>query len=180
VLLGLILSRYLQSFRDHSVEQLWDIVMFDEERRTKPLRMVLEMLANPFSCPLSQRPNEGQRALWQNPDVGLSSRAVHCLRSVFASGGSVLIGNSGRKTANVCDEHARETTKNNITRLTLPGFIILLRKSPVKVPEDVPERVAASGQRRALPLNRLAENSRPLICTLQTRCSRLVLAFGVG
>jgi hypothetical protein len=28
--------RYLQSVRDHSVEQLWNVVLFDEERRTKP------------------------------------------------------------------------------------------------------------------------------------------------
>ena len=65
--------RYLQSVRDHSVEQLWDVVVFDEERRTKPLRMILRMLANPFTCPLSEWPNEGKRALWQNPDIGLTS-----------------------------------------------------------------------------------------------------------
>lgn len=39
-------------------------------------------------------------------------------------------------------------------------FIILLRKSPSKVPEDVPKRAAASGERRSLPLSRLATNSR--------------------
>jgi len=79
--------RYLQSVRDHSVEQLWDVVVFDEERRTKPLRMILRMLANPFTCPLSEWPNEGKRALWQNPDIGLTSGAVHCLRSVFCKWG---------------------------------------------------------------------------------------------
>ena len=129
--------RYLQSVRDHSVEQLWDVVVFDEERGTKPLRMILRMLAKPFTCPLSEWPNEGKRALWQNPDIGLTSGAVHCLRSVFANEGSGLIGNSGRRSANVCDKHARETTRNNIRHFTSPGFIILLRKSPGKVPEDV-------------------------------------------
>ena len=135
--------RYLQSVRDHSREQLWDEVVFDEERRTKPLRMILQMLVNPFTCPLSDWPNEGKRALWQNPDIALTSGAVHCLRSVFVNGGSVLIGNSGRKTANVCDKHAKETTTNNIRHFTSPGFIILLRKSPGKVPEDVLKRETA-------------------------------------
>jgi len=31
---------------------------------------------------------------------------------VFANGGSGLIGNSGRKTANVCDKHKKETIRN--------------------------------------------------------------------
>lgn len=120
-------------------------MVFDEERRTKPLRMILQMLANPFTRPLSERPNEGKRSLRQNPDIGLTGEAVHCLRSVFANGGSGLIGNSGRKTANVCDKHARETTRNIATYFTALGFIILLRESPGKVPEDVPKRRAASG-----------------------------------
>jgi hypothetical protein len=72
--------RYLQSVGDHSVEQFWNVVVFYEERRTKPLRMILQMLANPFTCPLSEWPNEGKRALWQNPDIGLTSGGVHCLR----------------------------------------------------------------------------------------------------
>jgi hypothetical protein len=125
--------RYLQSVRDHSVEQLWNIVLFDEERRTKPLRMILQMLANPFTCPLGEWPNERKRSLRQDPDVGFAGWAVHCLPSVFANGGSGLIGNSGRKTANVCDKHARETNRNIATHFTALGFIILLRKSPGKV-----------------------------------------------
>jgi hypothetical protein len=107
--------------------------------------MILQMLANPFTCPLSERPNEGKRSLWQNPDIGFTGGAVHCLRSVFANGGSGLIGNSGRKTANVCDKHAREMTRNIATHFTALVFIILLRKSPSKVPEDAPKRTAASG-----------------------------------
>src|SRR4030095_2678603 len=114
-----------------------DGVVFDEERRPTPLRMILQMLANPFTCPLSEWPNEGKRYLWQNREIGLRGWAVHCLWSVFADGPSGLTGNSGRKTANVCDMHARETTRNIATHFTAFGFIILLRKSPRKVPEDV-------------------------------------------
>jgi hypothetical protein len=116
------LLRYLLSVRDHSVEQLCDVVVFDEERRTKPLRVILQMLVNPFTCPLSKWPNEGKRALWQNPDIGLTGGTVHYLRPVFANGGSGLIGNSGRKTADVCDKHARKTNRNNVKYLTSPGF----------------------------------------------------------
>ena len=105
--------RYLQSVGDHSVEQFWNVVVFYEERRTKPLRMILQMFANPFTCPLSEWPNKGKRALWQNPDIGLTRGAIHCLRPVFANGGSGLIGNSGRRSANVCD---------NIRHLTSAGF----------------------------------------------------------
>lgn len=111
--------------------------MFDDKRRAKPLRIILGVLTNPFIRPLSERPNERKRSLWQNPDVGLTRGAVHCLPSVFANGGSGLIGNSGRKTANVCDRHARETTRNIATDFTMPAFIILLRKLGSKVPEDV-------------------------------------------
>ena len=90
--------RYLQSVGDHSVEQFWNVVVFDKERRTKPLRMILQMFANPFTCPLSERPNKGKRALWQNPDIGLTSGAIHCLGSVFANGDSGLIGNRAVET----------------------------------------------------------------------------------
>jgi hypothetical protein len=130
--------RYLQSVGDHSVEQLWDVVVFEKERRAKPLRIILGVLTNPFTRPLSERPNECKRALWQDPDVGFASGAVHCLPSVFANGGSGLIGKSGRKTANVCDKHAKETTRNIATHFTAVAFIILLRKTRRKVPEDVP------------------------------------------
>jgi hypothetical protein len=34
---------------------------------------------------------------------------------MFADGGSGLIGNIGRKTANVCDKHAKETIRNIAT-----------------------------------------------------------------
>jgi hypothetical protein len=56
---------------------------------------------------------------------------------VFANGGSGLIGKSGRKTANVCDKHAKKTTKHTVTAFTGFALIILLRKSGGKVPEDV-------------------------------------------
>jgi hypothetical protein len=52
------LLRYVQSVLDHPVDQLWDVVMLDEERRAKPLRIILGVLANPFIRPLSERPNE--------------------------------------------------------------------------------------------------------------------------
>ena len=97
------------------------------------------MLANPFTRPLSERPNERKRSLWQNPDVGFAGGAVHCLASVFANGGSGLIGKSGRKTANVCDKHAKETTRNTVTDFTGFAFIILLRKTGRKVLQDVPK-----------------------------------------
>ncbi len=67
----------------------------------------------------------------------LRAGAVHCLPSVFANGGSGLIGNSGRKTPSVCDKHAKETIRNIATDVTGFAFTILLRKSPGKVPEDV-------------------------------------------
>ena len=130
--------RDVQSVLDHPVEQLCEIVVFDDQRRAKPLRIILGVLANPFTRPLSERSNERQRALWQNPDVGFAGGTVHRLPSVFANGGSGLIGNSGRKTANVCDKHVKETTRNIATHFTVLAFIILLRKSRSKVPEHVP------------------------------------------
>jgi hypothetical protein len=131
--------RYVQSVLDHPVDQLWDVVMLEHERRAKPLRIILGVLANPFTGPLSKRPNERKRFLWSNPDVGFAGVAVHCLRSVFANGGCGLIGKSGRKTANVCDKHAKETTRNTVTDFTGVVFIILLRKTGCKVPQDVPK-----------------------------------------
>jgi hypothetical protein len=50
-----------------------------------------------------------------------------------------LIGKSGRKTANVCDKRAKETTRNTVTDFTGFAFIILLRKTGRKVPQDVPK-----------------------------------------
>jgi hypothetical protein len=131
--------RYVQSVFDHPVEQHGELVVFDDERRAKPLRIILDVLPNPFTRPLSERPNERKRALWENPDIGFVGGAVHCLPSVAASGGSGLIGNSGRKTANVWDKQVKETTRNTVTHFTLVAFIILLRKSRSEVPEDVPK-----------------------------------------
>src|SRR5882762_9454681 len=113
--------------------------MFDDKRRAKPLRIILGVLADPFIRPLSERPNERQRSLWQNPDVGFTRGAVHCLPFVFANGGSGLIGNSGRKTASVCDKHAKETIRNIATDFTGFAFTILLRETGRKVPQDVPK-----------------------------------------
>jgi hypothetical protein len=117
--------------------------MFNDERRAEPLKIILDVSANPFTRPLRERPNERKRALWQNPDVGFAGGAVHCLPSVFANGGSGLIGNSGRKTANACDKHTNETTRNSVIHFTVLAFIILLRKSWSKVPEDVPKEGSA-------------------------------------
>jgi hypothetical protein len=78
----------------------------------------LNVLANPFTRPLGQRPDERDRSLWENPDVGFAGWTVRCLPSAFANGGSGLIGNTGRKTANVCDKHAKETTRNIATHFT--------------------------------------------------------------
>ena len=58
--------------------------MFHDESRTKPLRVILEVLANPFTRPVGERPNERERSLWQNPNIGFGVEAVHCLTSVFA------------------------------------------------------------------------------------------------
>jgi hypothetical protein len=33
-------------------------VVFDDEGRAEPLRIILGVLANPFARPLSERPNE--------------------------------------------------------------------------------------------------------------------------
>ena len=60
------------------------MVVFDNECRTKPLRMILGVSGNPFIRPLSKRPNECKCALWQNPNVGFTRGAVHCLQSAFA------------------------------------------------------------------------------------------------
>jgi hypothetical protein len=120
--------------------------------------MILQMPPNPFTRPLSERPNESKRSLWQNPDVGLAGGAVHCLRFVVENGGSGLIGNKGRKTANVCDKHARETSRNTVTDFTGVAFIILLRKTGRKVPQDVPKRGPVNPECRSLPLIGLAGN----------------------
>jgi hypothetical protein len=71
---------------------------------------------------------------------------------VFENGGSGLIGNKGRKTANVCDKHARETSRNTVTDFTGVAFIILLRKTGRKVPQDVPKRGPVNPECRSLPL----------------------------
>ena len=111
--------------------------MFNDERRAKPLRIIFGMFTDPFARSLGQWPNERNRTLRQNPDIAFAVGAVHCLESAFASGGSGLIGNSGRKTANVCDKHATETTRNIITDFTAFVFTFLLRKSWSKVPGDM-------------------------------------------
>jgi len=108
-------------------------MVLDNERRAKPLRLILSVLANPFVRSLGEWPNERKRALWQNPDVGFAGRSTHCLWSVFANGGPGLTGNSGCKTASVCDKHKKETIRNIATDFTSVAFIILLRKTGRKV-----------------------------------------------
>jgi hypothetical protein len=51
---------------------------------------------------------------------------------VFANGGSGLIGNSGRKTASVCDKHAKETIRNIATDFTGFAFILFSGKRAAK------------------------------------------------
>jgi hypothetical protein len=140
--------------------------VFDEERRTKPLRMIFEVLVNPFTRPLSKRSNERQRSLWQNPDVSFTRGAVHCLPSVFASGGSGLIGNSGRKTAKVCDKHAKETTRNIAIHFT----VICFHHSSPGIAEQSSKRCSqrrsVSRERRSLPLSSLAVIHDGLRCGL--------------
>jgi hypothetical protein len=112
----------VQSVFDHPVEKLWEVVMFDDERRTDPLKIILDVVGNPFTGPFSKRPNERECSLRQNPEVGFAGRAVHCLPTATANGGSGLIGNKGRKTVNVCDKHAKETTRNSVTHFTAIRF----------------------------------------------------------
>jgi len=107
-------------------------MVLDNERRAKPLRLILSVLANPFVRSLGEWPNERKRALWQNPDVGFAGRSTHCLWSVFANGGPGLTGNSGRKTASVCDKHAKETIRNIATDFTGFAFILFSGKRAAK------------------------------------------------
>jgi hypothetical protein len=154
-----------------SLEQVCEVVVFDDERRTEPVKVILDMLGNPFTRPLGEWPNERKRSLWRNPDVGFASGAVHCLRSVSASGGSGLIGNSGRKTANACDKHAKETTRNIATYFTALPF-----HHPS--PEIVAKSSSRSSQKdqRALALiaasQQFSDSSRPF--AVQVRHSGFV------
>ena len=45
--------RYVQPVLDHPIEQVPDIIVFDDEGRAKPLGIILGVLANPFARPLS-------------------------------------------------------------------------------------------------------------------------------
>jgi hypothetical protein len=38
-----VIGRYVQSVLDHPGQQLCDVVLFDDERRAKPLRIILDM-----------------------------------------------------------------------------------------------------------------------------------------
>ena len=62
---------------------------------------------------------------WQFPRAVTITRLIHiaCVQGEMLSfrscnGGSGLIGKRGRKTANVCDKHAKETTRNIATDFT--------------------------------------------------------------
>jgi hypothetical protein len=74
--------------------------VFDDKRGTKPLEVILGVLADPFTRPRSQRPNECKSSLWQDPDVGFWDAAVHCLQSAL-KGWFWLDRKRRRKTANV-------------------------------------------------------------------------------
>jgi hypothetical protein len=100
-------------------------VVFDDKRGAKPLRIFPHVSPNPFTRPLSEWPNEGKRSLWQNPDIGFTRGPAHGLHPVLANGGSGLIGKRGRKTANVCDKHARERTIKTATHFIAVGFHLL-------------------------------------------------------
>jgi hypothetical protein len=113
------------------------VAVFNDERRAKPLRIIFGMFTDPFARSLGQWPNERNRTLRQNPDIAFAIGAAHCLESALASGGSGLIGNSGRKTANVCDKHATETTRNMATDFTAFVFTYFLRKPGSKVPGNM-------------------------------------------
>jgi hypothetical protein len=52
------LLRHVQAVLDHPGQQLCDAMVFDKERWTEPLRVILQMSFNPFIRPLSERPNE--------------------------------------------------------------------------------------------------------------------------
>src|SRR4029077_8004494 len=129
----------------------------DNERRAKPLRLILSVLANPFVRSLGEWPNERKRALWQNPDVGFAWRLTHCLRSVFANGGSDLTGNSGRKTANVCDKHKKETIRNIPTDFTAVASSFFSGKRSAKF-SRCSERGPVSPECRSLPNSSVAGN----------------------
>ena len=58
--------------------------MFEEQRRTKPLTIV-GVIPNPFTRSLGERPNQGERSLLHNPNVGFAGGTFHCL------GASVLM-----------------------------------------------------------------------------------------
>jgi hypothetical protein len=100
------------------VEQLRNVLLFNDQRRAKPSKIILDVSANPFTRPSGEWPNERKRSLWQNPDVCFACWTVHRLPYASANGGSGLIGNSGRKTANACGKHAKETTRNSATYFT--------------------------------------------------------------
>ncbi len=51
--------------------------MFQDQRRTKPLRIIVDMLANPFTRSLGEWSNERKRSLSENPDVGFAGGTFH-------------------------------------------------------------------------------------------------------
>ena len=107
LLVILELLRYVQSVCDHTVEQLCEVLVFDDECRAKPLEVILSMLVNPVTRPLSERPNERKCALRQNPDVSFGGWAVHCSQSAFANSGSDLNWNQDSENRE-CVRYARK------------------------------------------------------------------------
>jgi hypothetical protein len=56
--------------------------MLHNKSRTKPLSMILEVSSDPLTRLVGERSNECERSLWQNPNVGFASTAVHFFRLV--------------------------------------------------------------------------------------------------
>jgi hypothetical protein len=79
-------------------------VVFYNERGTKPLRMILEVLFDPLAGPLGKWPNERKRSLRQNPDVGFASGAIHFLP--VGSPSSSFSGNRGAKFLKMFEKKA--------------------------------------------------------------------------
>lgn len=71
------LLRYVQSLLDHPVKQVCEVMLLEEQRGTKPLRIFLNVLADPFTGSLGERSNQRKRSLGENPDVRFAGREFH-------------------------------------------------------------------------------------------------------
>jgi hypothetical protein len=78
------------------------------------------------------------------------------------SGGSGLDGKSGRKTANVCDKHAKETTRNTAAR-----FMLFLNHCSTEIAEES-SREKAEQQWGLSSSSRETESTTPSFAAAQT------------